>query len=126
MSGMEIREDDDGLPVLTSAECGGGDGDAVMWQSRYNSIQGGWSQWRDISKTEYESMLNCTAVQMGSTQLRALYTRPAVRAGVPDASAIAEETMQAWGDRVPKYSFDFRGLIADGVRRALLGAASNG
>ncbi|WP_206666195.1 hypothetical protein [Rhodanobacter glycinis] len=35
-----------------------------------------------------------------------------------DAGRIAEETMQAWGDRVPRYSFDFRGLIADGIRRA--------
>jgi hypothetical protein len=49
---------------------------------------------------------------------------PPAQAAQVDADRIAEETMQAWGDRVPKYSFDFRGLIADGIRRAGIAAGA--
>ena len=41
-----------------------------------------------------------------------------------DPKIIAEETMKAWGDEIPHYSFNFRGLIADGIRRALLAQPS--
>jgi hypothetical protein len=63
-------------PHLTTTPPIADGGAAVAWQLRYNSIQGGWSDWREISKSYYESMLSNTAVQMGSTQLRALFTQP--------------------------------------------------
>lgn len=52
--------------------------------------------------------------------VRALYPHPAPAAQAVDADAIAGQTVNEWAQagKMPQMAWDFRALVADGIRRA--------
>lgn len=67
--------------------------EAVEWQVRYNSIEGGWSQWRPVTKGEFDAV-NAAIRNGACSETRALYTTPPPAIEIHQtAEAVATDVM---------------------------------